>query len=101
MTLKFTGKFEEIKAKLDAIKGNWHELRENQKQFRAESGGIVNWYPSTGTLNFQGEPSSAATLQEAIQAALSGQAEAPIPTTKERPDLDSPEKPGASVVRQI
>jgi hypothetical protein len=52
---KFTGSFAELRdlfARL-GIRGEWRALGK-QKQFRAETGGVVNWWPSTGTLQYQG-----------------------------------------------
>jgi len=35
--------------------GSWRNLG-NQKQFVASGGGILNWWLTTGTIKFQGNP---------------------------------------------
>lgn len=44
----------------------WHE-RERFHQFRSAAGEIMNWWPSTGTILFQGQPGS---LQRRLTAVL-------------------------------
>jgi hypothetical protein len=53
--LKFSGVFAELQDKLllTGIDGQWRDLG-NQKQFHADSGAILNWWQSTGTILFQG-----------------------------------------------
>jgi len=80
MPLKFTQSFEDLKAilvKLDSA-GEWVDLNQNQKQFRHESGAILNWFPSTGTINFQGKSAAAVELEKTVGALLNQEpAEAP------------------------
>lgn len=82
---KYYGTWEELKALVEAqgLKGTWKETA-NFKQFRSSFGGIINWYPSTCTISFQG-PSEA---KQKLEALLSGAAdptvardatEAPVP----------------------
>jgi deoxycytidylate deaminase len=68
MKLRFTGSYDALMAKLSPIKGDgeWIDLNENQKQFRHSSGGIMNWYPSTGTISFQGKLVAQKALGEII-----------------------------------
>jgi hypothetical protein len=47
------------------ISGKWIK-RNNQKQYRTSSGGIMNYWESTGTVNFQGSPDSAQKLESAM-----------------------------------
>ena len=70
--MRFTGSYDELKAKLQAINGEWRDLNPNQRQFRAAKGGVLNWYPSTGSLNFQGSTPAVEELRTAVVAALTG-----------------------------
>lgn len=73
MTLRFTGSYVELQERLTAINsdGSWTELNDNQKQFRHRNGGILNWYPSTGAINFQGKPEGKRELEAIVASALS------------------------------
>jgi deoxycytidylate deaminase len=57
MSLSFLGKLEVLAAKLECICHGceWKKLNESQFQLRHPSGAIINWYPSTGTILFQGK----------------------------------------------
>lgn len=72
MNLKFTGTFDEFKAALSSVEteGEWIDLNANQKQFRHTSGGVLNWYPSTGTINFQGRGNGPGELSHVVSALL-------------------------------
>ena len=72
MALRYTGEFEELKDNLSNLagQGEWRDLNENQKQFRHNDGGILNWYPSTGTINFQGPGDGRAKLEAIVGEAL-------------------------------
>jgi hypothetical protein len=58
MALRYSQTKEELIARLEIIasNGEWLEINPNQIQFRHENGGVMNWYPSTGSLSFQGKP---------------------------------------------
>ncbi len=72
-TIRFTGAYQDLQDRLKSLSGNgeWHDLNENQKQFRHRNGAILNWYPSTGTINFQGPAESRPPLESAVATALS------------------------------
>lgn len=72
MALRFTGKYEELQQKLVTLngQGQWLDLNENQKQFRHNGGGILNWYPSTGTINFQGRGEGRSKLEAEVAKAI-------------------------------
>jgi hypothetical protein len=36
------------------VTGQWRELKNGHKQFRTKGGAILNWWESTGTIQFQG-----------------------------------------------
>jgi hypothetical protein len=75
MALRFSGTFEELKAQLGLLAGygSWAEVNPNQHQFRHKNGGVLNWYPSTGAINFQGHPNGRDSLQKEVTALLQGE----------------------------
>lgn len=59
MKLKYTGSLSSLQnAVLDCgVFGDWSWYeRERFHQFRSTEGEIMNWWPSTGTVLFQGQP---------------------------------------------
>ncbi len=66
--VRFTGTYAELRERLSSVGAaeGWSELNENQKQFRATDGGILNWYPSTGTITFQGPRDAKSKLESAV-----------------------------------
>ena len=55
---KFHGSLDELKAAVAAceLEGEWSENTVNGfHSFHAESGEVLNWWPSTGTVQFQGK----------------------------------------------
>ncbi len=65
MSLKFTGFFEELKNKLSPLSGDWNEDQSNKKVLRLEEG-VLSWFCSTGTLQFQGRGSGLEKLQASV-----------------------------------
>lgn len=67
MILKFKGSFDELKVKLSSIKGCWNEDQhhKNKKVFRLGDG-VMNWFSSTGLLQFQGRGEGLAQLQTLV-----------------------------------
>lgn len=53
MSLKFTGTFQELQSKLTSLSGQWDDSQSNKKVLRLGTG-ILNWFESTGTIQFQG-----------------------------------------------
>lgn len=70
--MKFTESFEDFKEKLSPLaeQGEWRDLNNNQKQFRGKNGAILNWYPSTGTIQFQGKANVSRALREEVENLL-------------------------------
>lgn len=64
--MRFTGDLEQLKSKLIDLDGEWTTLNPNQVQFRDPSGGVMNWYPSTGKINFQGSKDAATALEAEV-----------------------------------
>jgi hypothetical protein len=52
---KFTKSFEELRTTLAPIGSEWDETEAGKKVLR-KNGGLLNWLPSTGSLQFQGKP---------------------------------------------
>lgn len=75
MRIRFPGDFESLQSvvMLTSIAGEWRQ-GENHYQYRADTGGVLNWWKSTGTVTFQGPEAAAANLKVAF---LKVSAEAP------------------------
>jgi cytidine deaminase len=65
MNLKFTGTFEDLKNKLSSLGGEWNDDQPNKKVLRL-NGGVLNWFTSTGTLQFQGRSPGIEQLQASV-----------------------------------
>jgi predicted nucleotide-binding protein len=64
--VKFAGTIEELRAKVASagIAGTWKEDQAQSKfMFTSRNKGVLNWWPATQTLNFQGQAVAKATLQ--------------------------------------
>ena len=69
MSLKFTGTFEELKAKLTILNGEWNESQTNKKVLRKD-GVVLNWFESTGSIQFQGKTSSKSSIEQQVSSLL-------------------------------
>lgn len=58
-----------LKEKLSGLGGTWDENQPNRKVFRL-NGGIMNWYESTGALNFQGKEDKRFILEKKVKDIL-------------------------------
>lgn len=96
MTLRHPGSLDDLKEALAEIddQGAWEELNENQFRFRHRSGGILNWFPSTGTLSFQGKATGKAELRELVLSLLGTDAvdarEVAVPQAGLKPPVEEP-----------
>ena len=72
MTLKFRGDYLKLKKCVSrtGATGQWRELKNGHKQFRTNTGAILNWWESTGTIQFQG-PDPAMKFERAFISAAS------------------------------
>ncbi len=72
MSLRFGGDHDDLKRILEGIRceGEWHEPTTGCFQFRAKDGAILNWFQSTGTLQFQGPSAVRTKLQTRLTEAL-------------------------------
>lgn len=63
------GRFRAIMA-MAGIEGVWRRTPAAFWQFKCLNGGVVNWWPSTGTVNFQGPAKSAGRLRRSLRRAV-------------------------------
>lgn len=70
---EFKGSYEALQAELmkAGCVGKWSSI-DNGHQFRSADGGILNWFPATGRINFQGGAAAKRKLQSSL-AALTGE----------------------------
>jgi len=57
MRERFTGSIDELKRQIDqaGIAGNWTDSEQGKYVFRSKAGAVLNWWPSTGTVQIQGK----------------------------------------------
>lgn len=62
---EFKGSFEELQIMVASFGcvGTWTDIA-NGKQFKTKEGGILNWFPATGRINFQGPATAREKLQQ-------------------------------------
>src|SRR4051812_36751500 len=91
MPPKFKGALEDLQKLLTeaGVEGQWKDDGQGKVTFRTEEGGVMNWWPGTGTINVQGSIQAKSELEQA----LSGVDKAP---QKKRPS-----KPAAKSQSQI
>ena len=80
MKLKFQGGIELLRKRVQAckIRGEWRYIEKNDfYQFKAETANL-NWWPSTGTVAFQGGEKSKLATRFARQVAPAAKARLPI-----------------------
>lgn len=69
MKLIFAAGFQDLRAKLIHVGGEWDETQPGKKILRMD-GGVMSWFESTGTVQFQGKPEKKETLERLVTAAL-------------------------------
>jgi len=69
MKLIFTGTYEKLKETLSNIGGEWDESQPTKKVLRLNEG-IMNWYETTGTIQFQGKTVPKEHLESIVIEAL-------------------------------
>lgn len=69
MPSKFHGTYEELQALVAAAgyDGAWSDTGNGQKQFRTKAGAVLNWWESSGTLQFQGQASVRDLFKAAVE----------------------------------
>ncbi|NBA98401.1 anti-phage dCTP deaminase [Pseudomonas sp. R5(2019)] len=93
MKVIFTESYEALKAKLKSIGAEWDESQLGKKVLRHD-GGVMNWFESTGTIQFQGKPGKKESLEHLVTAALAPEIQLPpLPETTQpitEPELIRP-----------
>jgi len=69
MKIIFTEAFEQLQKKLLSLGGEWDITQANKKVFRLK-GGILNWYVTTGTIQFQGQADGKLFLESKVKSLL-------------------------------
>lgn len=72
MSNKFNGSIEELKGLMAIVPGDWLEDGNGKHTFRTKDGGVMNWWPSKGTVNLQGNETGKAKIQAALGATSEG-----------------------------
>ena len=77
-SLRFRGSIDQLRAFIaeTGFEGDW-EIIPHGWCYRCRSGALLNWWFTTGTINFQGPPERASALEAALIAGRSGR-KAPI-----------------------
>jgi deoxycytidylate deaminase len=70
MKLVYSKSYPELQAALLKLNGSWDESQSNKKVFRLNNG-ILNWFETTGTLQFQGKEPDKAELERQVREILS------------------------------
>lgn len=84
--MQFSGGFEQL-CKLINAKQPWTDVNSNQKQLRLKNGVIVNFYLSTGTIQFQGT----GPIEE-VKKAFAARLGSDTKKTKDMPGIAEPEE---------
>lgn len=65
---KFHGEYEELQGKISQlnIAGEWKELPNGQKQFKAKNGANFSWYETKGTMVFGGPQAEKESFQDRL-----------------------------------
>jgi predicted nucleotide-binding protein len=84
MPLKFKGTLEELQTAMNdaGITGAWKEESGGKHCFRSKDGGVLNWWPGTGTAQIQGQVDAKMALEQALAGAAKAPAAKPIQPIK-------------------
>jgi predicted nucleotide-binding protein len=88
MTTKFKGTIDALKARIEGagINGKWSDDGKKHS-FRSDEGALLNWWPSTGTVNFQGKEEAMLALEAAVSSSapvsVVGAAQKPMPYARQ------------------
>jgi len=67
--LVFTDSYSLLKTKLASLGGQWDDSQPNKKVLRLNDG-VMNWYESTGTIQFQGKDQGKKILESYVKSLL-------------------------------
>ena len=87
MINKFKGTFDELKKVVvkTGLQGEW-ESEGVKKTFRTWENGVLNWWKSTGTIQFQGKDIARTALEKAVKKAMAKRAITPKRVANEEDD---------------
>jgi len=90
MANKYEGTIEELQAllKTAGLKGKWEDDGQGKHTFRSGDGGVLNWWPSKGTVQLQGQEKAKSKLANAIAggtATTAGDAAQPVAVAPHTP----------------
>lgn len=90
MANKFEGSIEELQTqvKVAGLNGKWSDDGQGKHTFRSSDGGVLNWWPSKGTIQVQGQGKAKAKLEKAIAegaTSATGEAAQPVPDVPHLP----------------
>lgn len=63
MAPHFNGTLEDVRDRVSHVDGEWQEDSSGKHTFRDKEGGIINFWPSKGTLQFQGKEAAKRKLE--------------------------------------
>lgn len=66
MKITFTGEYSHLQKKLSSLDGEWEENQPNKKVFK-KFGAVMNWFETTGTIQFQGRPQLREKLESSVK----------------------------------
>ena len=94
---KFRGELAKLKACVAGLdyQGEWSEESEKWV-FRSADGAVLNWWPSTGTVNIQGPASARIKFEHALSKVLSGNNPATVGVSTVNTHVDDPSPDVAS-----
>lgn len=81
MKLIYTQGYAQLKEELSQINGEWDESQPGKKVLRYD-GGVMNWFESTGTIQFQGKPGKKESLEHLVAKILSPELDIPSSSTE-------------------
>lgn len=81
MTPHFHGTFDDIKDRVSPLDGDWSNDGSGKQTFRSRDGGILNFWPTKGTIQFQGKDPGKKRLENLFSDGLPAPAYRPSTET--------------------
>lgn len=66
MSIKYNGTIEDLRDLLKTTPGIWSPKLNGKHVFRSNDGGVLNWWPSTGTIQLQGNSRGLIVLENIL-----------------------------------
>src|SRR4051812_21892790 len=90
MAIRFEESIEELQAllKTAGLKGKWEDDGQGKHTFRSNDGGVLNWWPTRGTVQLQGQDKAKSRLEKALRgegAKAKGEFEQRTPSAQHQP----------------